>query len=157
MRKILETLKRKWAEYLLEIIVITMGILLAFGLNNWNENRKEGNFERKVLNELHTAIQVNIDHLNRGIRRNESAIASCQLILNHFDKGLAYDDSLVQHFSTAISLFYPSLNNNAYESLKSHGLHLLKNDAIRDTLGTIYEWKWLERMNLLILKKPLQS
>ena len=92
---------------------------------------------------MHIAIQNNIDHLNRGIRSNDNAITSCHIILKHFEEGLSYEDSLDQHFSSAISLFYPSLNNNAYESLKSYGLHLLRKDSIRDALGAIYEWKYL--------------
>jgi len=41
MKRIISALKEKWPYYFLEIIVIACGILLAFGLNNWNEGRKQ--------------------------------------------------------------------------------------------------------------------
>ena len=39
MSKIIEILKQKWAEYLIEIIIIIIGIWGAFALNNWYEQR----------------------------------------------------------------------------------------------------------------------
>ena len=138
----------KYVKYAVgEIVLVVIGILIALQINNWNERRKESIFQRKVLKEISISIHQNIEYLDKGITANSNATISCSVILNHFEKNLPYSDSLETHFSNSLFWFYPSLNNNAYESLKSYGLHVIKNDAVRYTLGSIYEWKYLEVLN----------
>ncbi|WP_445386479.1 DUF6090 family protein [Robiginitalea sp. IMCC44478] len=141
----------KFSKYLLyavgEVILVVLGILVALQVNNWNEDRKERRFEQKMLWELHTSIQNNIQYLDRAIDENKKARQSSQLILSYLESSQTYHDSLDFHFSKALFWFHPSLTNDAYESLKSYGLHLISNDSIRKKLGDIYEWTFLERFS----------
>ncbi len=140
---------RKYIFYAIgEIALVVIGILIALQINNWNELKKEADFERKVLNELEVSIQREVDLLERGIDRNNEAIFSCNIILRHFEEEIPYHDSLDYHFSSSLQLFFPSINNNAYEGPKSYGLHLIKNDSIRDALGETYEWSYVDRLSL---------
>ncbi len=141
-------LKRYLTYALGEVLIVVIGILFALQVNNYNESRKEDVFELKVLREILVGINNNIFYLNMGIDRNDDAITSCKVILNHFNNGYSYHDSLGKYFSTAQSIYFPSMDNIAYESLKSSGLHLIKNDSIRYELGAIYEWKYMDRLNI---------
>jgi hypothetical protein len=144
MKKIQKHFLKNWYKYGLETLVVVVGVLIAFALNDWNEGIKERRFEQKMLSELYASLQNNIEYLDRAIRRNDDARRSCQLILDYFDSDLPYNDSLDYHFSESLFWFYPSIDNNAYESLKSYGLHLISSDSIREKLGDIYEWKFID-------------
>ena len=64
MKKILETLRLKWTEYLLEIFVIVIGILGAYSLNSWNETRKSEIRKDQLLRSLKIEFQYNLNALN---------------------------------------------------------------------------------------------
>jgi len=71
MKRILTTLAQKWPEYLLEILVITIGILGAFMLNNWNESRKSNIEETKFLLTLKNEFINNQESLLIKIESHE--------------------------------------------------------------------------------------
>jgi len=52
MRKIISHLKDNWIRHGFETLVVTVGILGAFTLNNWNENSKRNNQEIEILENL---------------------------------------------------------------------------------------------------------
>ncbi len=77
MKKLFKTIKKKWAEYLIEIVVISVGILLAFALNNWNEGRKQENQLNQYRNHLKIELAADIEtleHSERNIERFKKTI-----------------------------------------------------------------------------------
>ena len=49
MKRILSTLKEKWPEYFLEILVLIIGIYGVFELANYGENRNRKRAELEIL------------------------------------------------------------------------------------------------------------
>jgi len=48
----------KYFKYaIVEIVLVVFGILIALGINNWNEKRKERQLEIKVLVELTRTLE----------------------------------------------------------------------------------------------------
>ena len=64
MKKIIDLIKEKWGEYVIEILVITFGIFGAFILNNWNESRKQNERFKIFTEQLYSTIDKDIEFYN---------------------------------------------------------------------------------------------
>jgi hypothetical protein len=80
MKKILSTLKEKWAEYILEILVITIGILGAYALNSWNEQNKAKTLEKEYVFRLIEDLAKDTSIFNNELRSTKIRFEESRLL-----------------------------------------------------------------------------
>ena len=147
MKKILETLKLKWAEYLLEIIVIMIGILGAFTLSNWNEERKNAIQETQLLKELIVNLNANLEEFDQNIEIQKNIILNIDQLLDHIENDKPYHDSL--NFRQLLYLEQISVSTSAYETLKSIGLNNIRSESLRMEIIQLFEMTYSGVINLI--------
>ena len=129
--------KRNWKSFALELLLIVVGINLGLFVNNLNEQRKETKLERQLLSELKTCLEGDLEDVNINIKIHSDCA-------NYTSKLLAYIqtkepiDSLAHHFNYTNGWSFFINNTSTYESLKSIGFGIIKNDELRQRITELY-------------------
>lgn len=150
MKTILETLKRKWSEYLLEMLVITFGILGAFALNNWNEQRKELEQEQVVLKQLKEDYKANLAQLENKIEMRRELMAQSIYFLEMASNPITISaDSLSIRFATFF--MDPTFDPIDNDVVFSGNIKLIRNASLKRFLS-----HWTSDINAYIESEQIQ-
>jgi hypothetical protein len=131
----------KYLKYAIgEIVLVVIGILIALQINNWNEERKDNIAEINILQDIQGSISTDIDQLKLRIELAKNDVRSANIILDHIERGLPYNDSLSKHFviitSTAGKDFTPQIS--AYKVLEFKGVDLIGNNQLKKDILNLY-------------------
>lgn len=152
MKRILSTLSQKWPEYLLEILVITIGIYGAFALDNWNEKRKEKVDETIILNQLLEDLIEASYYSQKYIDREKEDVQLLQDVLLSREARSAIIQNPKADSLFFLIIWYMTIDvpvMQTYSDLKNSGkTGLIKNTALRAML-TKLEGK-LIALNILL-------
>ncbi|QCX38416.1 hypothetical protein FF125_08220 [Aureibaculum algae] len=134
--------ENKFGKYLTyafgEIILVVIGILIALSINNWNEEKKDKDFENEML----AQIQENLANDKKTLKKIKiifnNAISSSNKILE-LKKTEENIDSLKYWLADIIQFERFQPITNSYETLKSKGLDKVSNKELRMLLGAYYD------------------
>lgn len=136
-------MKRKnWKKYSFEFLSMFIAVISAFALNNWNDNRRDNNIEQKILIEIKNGLEKDFEDLETNIKGHKQGIKACQFWRNIINDKEVTIDSLQLKFIRLTRDFTSLQNNSGYETLKSKGLELIKNDSLRSELISLYEYDY---------------
>jgi len=137
---LMENKTGKYFKYAIgEIILVVIGILIALSINNWNENRKQKIKEIEILSSIQESLKRDKIDLESVIPSNNRIRNSIDLLLNHMEKDLPYQDSLKYHFFNSTTTWVANFQKSAFENLKSEGINLISNKDLRKTIVEYYD------------------
>lgn len=139
LRRISNHLKSKWYKYVLEIIVIILGISISYNLEQWSETRKNKKREIEILKEFKGGLSVDLAKMQGNIRSHENSIRSSKIILKVIKDDLPYHDSLDTYFSYthAFTTFMGTVS--PIEQLKNTNSKIISNDSLRLEIMVMYD------------------
>jgi hypothetical protein len=129
-----------WHKYILELLVVFLGITLAFMMDSWKETRKDVELEQKYLHSFQSDLQKDAEGLTSIVNDCDTTLT----ILDNFIPLLGTDDLIADSTGTVLNKmasynsFYPELAT--YESIKNSGnLGLISNYELKEEFVKYYQ------------------
>lgn len=126
-----------------EIVLVVIGILIALGINNWNEGNKNLRIERVFLEDFRNDLKADIQTLREKIHANDLVLNDVDSILSTLSNTDELSESeltnfLNQHLSlTTESYFVPEKSTIRQYEANSNG-RLISSKELKDKLFRYY-------------------
>lgn len=139
LRIIFNHLKSEWYKYIIEVIVVILGILIAYNLEQWSDARNNKKREIEILKEFKRALSADLAEMRGIIRSHEYSIRSSRIILKVINENLPYHDSLDACFAYTHAFSTFSGRVGPIEQLKNTNLAIVSNDNLRLEIISMYD------------------
>ncbi|MGB5404725.1 MAG: hypothetical protein WBN13_12185 [Robiginitalea sp.] len=138
LNRLFSHLKKSWYSYLLEVIVVVLGILIALALDNWNEDRKLAETEVLALKEIDQGLQRLMWEVESNLEEEKTARSSGEFILRNFENRGGVTDSLQTALTKVWFYTYIQPDYGPYEYVNTYGASVIQNVTLREKILELY-------------------
>lgn len=139
-----KSIPKRLGKYLIEIVIIIIGITLSFALNEWNQKQSDNEDYYEYLESLRQDIKIDSLQMVNDYRSYFNISKGAELILRYDDKYRA--DSLISFALAVENLtnfieFLP--NNNTFQMLSSTGgFRVFENKELVKEIIQLYKYDY---------------
>lgn len=130
--------KKQLLTYLAEIIIIIIGVVIAFYLTKYGEKLNRNQNESDVVNQIYFELKDNLLDLEQDFLVHRIGLFSNLRAIKFLDEEKEVTDSLIMDFYWMTRDEYIFANTSGYENLKTFGINLIKDDSLRNLITLVY-------------------
>ena len=113
--------KINWQYAIGEIVIVIIGITIAFGLNNWAEGRKDKALEKRYLENLILDLEIDAAVLEENVEKIGQDLNILGALMPHLKANLPRRDTMVRKFFKLAEPVDFIPNNITYQTLINSG------------------------------------
>lgn len=125
MNRLWTTLREKWPDYLLEMLVIIIGIIVSLMLNEWRLQEQAERQNAQVLDDIRTDLAADTVALHHFIDLTDSMIEVNRLLL-HATPGTLPDSLIAPYLDMVSSYVAFPIRDVGFSKLRELGLDMKK-------------------------------
>jgi hypothetical protein len=157
MGRFTRTLSEQWPRFVLELIVLFVGITASLAANEWRQAIGRREDERRALTGIRDDLRADSAYLAGRLAISDGMIDAYHRLLAA-DAGTLPADSIDVYMDATITYHTFARRDNTYEALKQNGTtDLIRDDALRGRVINLYnhvyqlatEWDTINRQFVL--------
>ena len=134
----------------LEILIVIVGISIAFWVNNWGEERKERRLEREFLKTLQSELATDSTAFHSQVKNGKLSLKYLEQFVELCREEDYENDSLQWYVGMFLNRGNWVVNSNTYEMLKSGGkLDIITDFELRNAISVFYHIRALQSSKML--------
>jgi hypothetical protein len=133
--------KLDWRYAIGEFMIVVLGVLAAFWVENWNSERLDLLLERQYMQSLIRDLQSDIESVDSTLERTEIHAAGDRIVLDSIES--ASVDVTPREFAQAVAylsrLTFPVQSRETINDLMSTGnLRIIRSEEVRSRIADYY-------------------
>jgi hypothetical protein len=138
----------KYLKYAVgEILLVTIGILIALKVNDMNEQSKLHAKEIVILKDIQHDLEANIKDMEKGIGFLKDWKVLDERIMKSFETSQPFNKEMNGWYGQFNNMWNPKFSTGSYDNLTVTGLNIISSNTIRDQIIEIFdvELPWIEK------------